>query len=239
MPTSTLLFAVLLIALIADSSFFTVAQAEDPVTGEARLAVIVLETLPVKGRAPKTGYSREAFGPSWADTDYNGCDTRNDMLRRDLVDIVLKPRTRGCVVLEGVLVDPYSGEEIRFIKGESSDRIDIDHVVSLSNAWQTGMFQRGPEERRIFANDSLNLLAVQGRLNSQKGDGDAATWLPPRKVYRCEFVARQIAVKAAYRLWLTPAEKQAMLRILRTCPGQTLKPAGGGQAEAALEGQGG
>jgi hypothetical protein len=183
-----------------------------------------LETLLVKGRAPKTGYSREAFGPSWADTDYNGCDTRNDMLRRDLVDVVLKPRTRGCVVLEGVLVDPYSGEEILFIKGESSDLIPIDHVVSLSNAWQTGMFQRGPEERRIFANDSLNLLAVQGRLNSQKGDGDAATWLPPRKVYRCEFVARQIAVKAAYRLWLTPAEKQAMLRILRTCPGQTLPP---------------
>ena len=222
MPKPTLVFAALLIALIAGSSFFTVAQAEDPVTGEARLAVIVLETLPVKGRAPKTGYSREAFGPSWADTDYNGCDTRNDMLRRDLVDVVLKPRTRGCVVLEGVLVDPYSGEEIRFIKGESSDRIEIDHVVSLSNAWQTGMFQRGPEERRIFATDSLNLLAVQGRLNSQKGDGDAATWLPPRKVYRCEFVARQIAVKAAYRLWLTPAEKQAMLRILRPCPGQTL-----------------
>ena len=210
------------LALLAGWSFFAVAQAQEPVAGEARLAVIVLETLSVKGRAPKTGYSREAFGPSWADTDYNGCDTRNDMLRRDLVDIVLKPRTRGCVVLEGVLVDPYSGEEIRFIKGESSDRIDIDHVVSLSNAWQTGMFQRGPEERRIFANDSLNLLAVQGRLNSQKGDGDAATWLPPRKVYRCEFVARQIAVKAAYRLWLTPAEKQAMLRILRPCPGQTL-----------------
>ena len=176
----------------------------------------------VKGRAPKTGYSREAFGPSWADIDYNGCDTRNDMLRRDLVHIELKPRTRGCVVLEGVLVDPYSGEEIRFIKGESSDLIHIDHVVSLSNAWQTGMFQRGPEERRIFSNDPLNLLAVVGALNQQKGDGDAATWLPPLKSYRCEFVARQIAVKAAYRLWLTPPEKQAMLRILRTCPEQPL-----------------
>ena len=210
------------LALLAGWSFFAVAQAQEPVAGEARLAVVVLETLPVKGRAPKTGYSREAFGPSWADTDYNGCDTRNDMLRRDLVDVVLKPRTRGCVVLEGVLVDPYSGEEILFIKGESSDLIHIDHVVSLSSAWQTGMFQRGPEERRIFANDPLNLLAVQGRLNSQKGDGDAATWLPPLKLYRCEFVARQIAVKAAYRLWLTPPEKQAMLRILRTCPGQTL-----------------
>jgi hypothetical protein len=205
------------------SSCLAVAQAEDPPDGEARLAVIVLESLPVKGRAPKTGYSREAFGQRWADTDYNGCDTRNDMLRRDLVNIVLKPRTRGCVVSGGLLRDPYSGEEIPFIRGEgTSDDVQIDHVVSLSNAWQTGMFQRGPEERRIFANDPLNLLAVQGWLNQQKGDGDAATWLPPRKAYRCEFVARQIAVKAAYRLWLTSPEKEAMWRILRACPGQVL-----------------
>jgi hypothetical protein len=204
-------------------SFLGVAQAEGPATGEGRLAVIALESLPVKGRAPKTGYSRDAFGPAWADTDYNGCDTRNDMLRRGLVDIVLKPRTRGCVVLEGLLVDPYSGEEIPFIRGEgTSDDVQIDHVVSLSNAWQTGMFQRGPEERRIFANDPLNLLAVQGWLNQQKGDGDAATWLPPRKAYRCEFVARQIAVKAAYSLWLTLPEKQAMLGALRGCPEQIL-----------------
>jgi hypothetical protein len=181
-----------------------------------------LETLLVKGRAPKTGYSRDAFGPAWADTDYNGCDTRNDMLRRDFGGVTVERGTQGCVVLEGLLVDPYSGEEIPFIKGESSDRIHIDHVVSLSNAWQTGMFQRGPEERRIFANDPLNLLAVQGWLNQQKGDGDAATWLPPRKAYRCEFVARQIAVKAAYSLWLTLPEKQAMLGALRGCPEQIL-----------------
>jgi hypothetical protein len=211
------------LALLICSSCLAVAQTEDPPNSEVRLAVVVLESLSVKGRAPKTGYSREAFGPRWADTDYNGCDTRNDMLRRDLVDIVLKPRTRGCVVLEGLLLDFYSGGEIPFIRGEgTSDDVQIDHVVSLSNAWQTGMFQRGPEERRIFANDPLNLLAVWGRLNEQKGDGDAATWLPPRKAYRCEFVARQIAVKAAYSLWLTPPEKQAMLRILRGCPEQTL-----------------
>lgn len=211
-----------MLALLAGSSLFAFPQSEDALAGEARLATVVLETLLVKGRAPKTGYSREAFGPSWADTDYNGCDTRNDMLRRDLGGVTVKRGTHGCVVLEGVLVDPYSGEEIPFIKGESSDLIHIDHVVSLSNAWQTGMFQRGPEERRIFANDPLNLLAVQGWLNQQKGDGDAATWLPPRKGYRCVFVARQIAVKAAYSLWLTPPEKQAILRILRLCPEQTL-----------------
>ena len=210
------------LALLAGSSLFAFPQSEDSLAGEARLATVVLETLLVKGRAPKTGYSRDAFGPAWADTDYNGCDTRNDMLRRDFGGVTVERGTQGCVVLEGLLVDPYSGEEIPFIKGESSDRIHIDHVVSLSNAWQTGMFQRGPEERRIFANDPLNLLAVQGWLNQQKGDGDAATWLPPRKAYRCEFVARQIAVKAAYSLWLTLPEKQAMLGALRGCPEQIL-----------------
>lgn len=186
-------------------------------------ARVVIETLPVKGRAPKTGYSREAFGPAWSDGDGNGCDTRNDVLRRDLTEITVKPGTRNCVVLEGLLRDPYSGEAIAFQRGEgTSSLVQIDHVVSLSNAWQTGMFQRTPDERRQFGNDPLNLLAVKGSLNAQKGDGDTATWLPPLKAYRCEFVARQIAVKAKYQLWLTKPEKEAMLRVLQACPRQVL-----------------
>jgi len=100
--------------------------------------------------------------------------------------------------------------------------VQIDHVVSLSNAWQTGMFQRPPEERQRFANDPLNLLAVKGSLNAQKRDGDTATWLPPLKAYRCEFVARQIAVKEAYQLWLTKPEQEAILRVLQACPRQIL-----------------
>jgi hypothetical protein len=181
----------------------------------------VLESLLVKGRAPKTGYSREAFGPAWADTNHNGCDTRNDVLKRSLTQIAFKPGSRDCVVLEGVVRDPYSGQLIMFRRGEdTSGMVQIDHVVSLSNAWQTGMFARTPEERQLFANDFLNLLAVQGSLNAQKGDGDAATWLPPLKAFRCEFVARQIAVKARYQLWLTKPEKDAMLRILNACPQQ-------------------
>ncbi|MBU3672012.1 MAG: HNH endonuclease [Sinobacteraceae bacterium] len=189
----------------------------------APLARDTLETLEVKGKAPKTGYSREAFGPRWADTDRNGCDTRNDVLRRDLADSLIRTANRNCVVLEGVLQCPYSGEKIVFRRGPgSSEQAQIDHVVSLSNAWQTGMLQRTSSERRNFANDTLNLLAVKGSLNSQKGDGDAATWLPPRRAYRCDFVARQVAVKKRYRLWVTPAEKEAMLRVLKTCPNQRI-----------------
>ena len=183
----------------------------------------VLSTLPVKGRAAKTGYTRAQYGQAWADVDRNGCDTRNDMLKRDLTDIEFKVKTRDCVVLNGVLLDRYSGETINFVRGAvSSMEVQIDHVVALSNAWQTGAFKLTLMQRTAFANDPMNLFAVKGRLNSQKGDGDAATWLPPLKSFRCTYVAQQIAVKAKYSLWVTAPEKEAMTRILTACPKQTL-----------------
>ena len=180
-------------------------------------AIGALEQLPVKGRAPKTGYSRNQFGSQWTDIDRNGCDTRNDILKRDLTSVVFKEKTRNCVVESGILNDSYSGQIIAFQRGEkTSALIQIDHIVALSNAWQTGIFQSSLKERTNFANDPLNLMAVKGSLNSQKGDGDAATWLPPNKSYRCEYVSRQIQVKVKYRLWVTKPEKEAMLRVLQS-----------------------
>jgi Protein of unknown function (DUF1524) len=185
------------------------------------LAAVVLETLAVKGRAPKTGYTREQFGAAWADVDRNGCDTRNDILKRDLTSIVYKVGTHSCVVASGALVDRYSGETINFVRGNvTSMAVQIDHVVALSNAWQTGAFMLSVEERKVFANDPLNLFAVKGSLNQQKSDGDAATWLPPLKSFRCAYVAQQIAVKAKYSLWVVAAEKTAMVAILAKCPEQ-------------------
>ena len=184
----------------------------------APTTVDLMGTLLVNGRAPKTGYARDQFGTAWKDVDRNGCDTRNDILNRDLKSIVYKVSSQDCVVLSGVLIDPYSGETINFLRGvATSADVQIDHVVALSNAWQTGAFKFTLEKRTAFANDPLNLLAVKGRLNSQKGDGDAATWLPPRKSYRCAYVSRQVAVKAKYGLWLTAPEKAAILKILNTC----------------------
>jgi len=188
---------------------------------EPGMATAVLETLAVKGRAPKTGYTRAQFGPAWADVDRNGCDTRNDILKRDLTSITYRAKTRNCVVESGTLVDRYSGESINFVKGNiSSMEVQIDHVVALSNAWQTGAFKLTADQRRALSNDPLNLFAVKGRLNSQKGDGDAATWLPPLKSFRCSYVAQQIAVKAKYSLWVTAPEKAAMVSILAKCPTQ-------------------
>jgi hypothetical protein len=185
------------------------------------VALAVLETLPVKGRAPKTGYSRDAFGQRWADVDRNGCDTRNDILKRDMTSIVYKAKTRNCVVLSGTLIDRYSGETINFVRGDvSSMEVQIDHVVALSNAWQTGAFKLSATQRTALANDPLNLFAVKGRLNLQKSDGDAATWIPPMKSFRCAYVAQQIAVKAKYSLWVVAPEKAAMQAILAQCPTQ-------------------
>ena len=209
--------AALLAAVVLGASPNSVSAAEP----EPALATAILETLPVKGRAPKTGYTRAQFGPAWADVDRNGCDTRNDILKRDLSAITFRAKTRNCVVESGTLIDRYSGETINFVKGNlSSMDVQIDHVVALSNAWQTGAFKLSAIERKALANDPLNLFAVKGRLNSQKGDGDAATWLPPLKSFRCTYIAQQIAVKAKYSLWVTTPEKAAMTSILSACPSQ-------------------
>lgn len=189
----------------------SIAQA-DPDT-----ALALLGPLAVKGRAPKTGYAREQFGQRWADTDRNGCDTRNDVLKRDLTDATFKSGTRDCVVLTGTLAEPFTGRTLSFTKADA-DAVQIDHVVSLSDAWQKGGQQWAADKRLAFANDPLNLLAVDGPANSSKSDGDAATWLPPNTSYRCPLVARQIAVKAKYGLWMTAAERDASARVLTGCP---------------------
>ena len=175
-----------------------------------------LEALPVKGKAPATGYDREGrFGTAWLDVDHNGCDTRNDVLARDLRDI---ERQGPCKVLRGTLVSPYTGEQVDFVRGNrTSTLVQIDHVVALENAWRTGAQQLTQTEREALANDPTNLFAVDGHSNAQKRSGDAATWLPADTAFRCTYVEHQIAVKTTYRLWVAPAEHDAMERVLRRC----------------------
>lgn len=195
------------------------SAAHDTSATAGRSAQEVLATLPVKGVAAKTGYSRDQFGQRWLDVDRNGCDTRNDVLGAQLSDVL---RRGTCTVLSGTLADPYTGKVINFVRGPgTSDLVQIDHVVALSNAWQTGAQSLTADQRTTLANDPLNLQAVSAEANVQKGDGDAATWLPRNKSYRCTYVARQVAVKAAYGLWVTPAEHDAIARILDDCPGES------------------
>jgi Protein of unknown function (DUF1524) len=191
--------------------------------GRPSPAATALAALPIKGRAPMTGYTRDQFGPAWADTDRNGCGQRDDVLARDMTGVTYKPARKPCVVLTGTLHDPYTGETIAFTRGQgTSDKVQIDHVVALSDAWQTGAQQLDATAREMLATDPLNLLAVKGVVNQSKSDGDAATWLPPAKSYRCAYVARQVAVKTRYKLWVTAAEHDAIARILTSCPGQPL-----------------
>ena len=184
-----------------------------------------LAALKVKGRASQGGYSREQFGQAWADTDRNGCDQRNDVLRRDLTDKLFKAGTGGCLVLSGKLGDPYSGATITFVRGPNSADVQIDHVVALMDAWQSGAQQWDLAKRTRYANDPLVLMAADGPLNMQKGAANAASWLPPNKAFRCTYVARQVAIKKAYGLWVTPSEKDAIARVLAKCPNQKLPTA--------------
>lgn len=177
-----------------------------------------LDGLLVKGRSPKTGYARTQFGDGWLTK--GGCDMRNIILNRDMTNVAVDQK---CKVLSGTLNDPYTGKTIIFQRGaETSDDVQIDHVVALSDAWQKGAQLLSAAEREAMANDPLELMAVDGEANQKKSDGDAATWLPENKAFRCSYVARQVAVKAKYRLWVTPAEKDAMRTVLNVCPGQDL-----------------
>jgi hypothetical protein len=195
------------------------AAAVDRSVTSNTTALALLAELPVKGRAPMTGYNRTAdFGAAWLDVDRNGCDTRNDVLARDLANIA---RSGACRVMSGTLVSPYTNGIIHFVRAlTTSAEVQIDHVVSLGDAWQTGAQQLSSAQRISLANDPLNLLAVDAHSNEQKRDGDAATWLPAATSFRCSYVARQISVKVSYRLWVTQAEHDAMARVLSACPGE-------------------
>lgn len=178
-----------------------------------------LAALEIRERDPFDGYDRERFGDGWTEAA-DGCSTRDAVLRRDLSDLVLD----GCRVMSGTLADPYGGQPIAFDRSRPEE-VQIDHVVALADAWRTGATAWTESERVTFANDPLNLLAVDGELNQDKGSANAATWLPPDASYRCPYAIRQIAVKERYGLWVTQAEHDALARQLRSCTTAATGPA--------------
>lgn len=208
-----------LVDQIPQQNIASISDVDHTVLKQYSTAQAALNDLAVKGRAPKTNYSRTQFGNGWQTS--GGCDTRNKILARDMTAVQFQGAT--CVVLSGILQDPYTGKAITFVRGEgTSEKVQIDHVVALSDSWQKGAQQLTPSVREAFANDGLNLLAVDGPANMNKGDGDAATWLPSNKPIRCAYVARQISVKLVYSLWVTSAEKDAMNKVLSACPNEPL-----------------
>ena len=186
-------------------------SAENP---DAPLASEILEKLEVKGRAPKTDYSREQFYSGWPNVD--GCSLRQKIIKREFGESAV---LEECNVMAGEYDEPYTGEHKKYSnRDEISNGIQIDHVVALSDAWQKGAQNLSSDERYAVATDPLNLLAVDAAANKKKSDGDAATWLPSNKRFRCQYVARQVSVKYKYRLWVTDAEKNAIFKVLENCP---------------------
>ena len=180
-----------------------------------------LAALQIKSWDRAQDFKRYRFGQAWSDDvnvefGHNGCDTRDDILRRDLANLVVRPGT--CFAQSGTLHDPYTGTTIDFVRGpDTSDSVEIDHVVSLADAWYKGARLWEAQRRVDFANDPINLLAVSPKANFDKAFRDAASWLPPNEAFRRDFVARQVNVKTVYGLWVSSKEKQAIAEVLARC----------------------
>ncbi|MET8686654.1 HNH endonuclease family protein [Streptomyces sp. NPDC004732] len=165
-------------------------------------------------------YKRSEFGAGWSDeTDApggrNGCDTRDDVLRRDLKDLREDDRN-PCVVISGTLHDPYTGKELPYSYRRAS-RIETDHVVALGAAWRAGAWAWTPDRRLAYANDLDVLLAADKDANYAKSSWTPDKWKPPRKEYWCEYGRRWTGIKAKYGLTVTAPEKRALHELLATC----------------------
>ncbi len=201
---------------VASDEMYEAEAITVPGDVNVRLAVDVLGELEVKGRAPKTGYSREEFYNGWPTVE--GCNLRQRIIKREFGETAVLD---GCNVVAGEYDEPYTGEHKVFsAREEISKGVQIDHVVALSDAWQKGAQYKDKDTRYAIATDALNLLAVDSAANEKKSDGDAATWLPSNKKFRCQYVARQVSVKYKYGLWVTEAEKEAISRVLENCPNE-------------------
>ena len=202
--------------ILANPDFWKNTKKSDQNSKNYSNSLKDLNSLEVKGRAPKTGYSRKEFYDTWPNKD--GCNLRQRILKRDFGETAVLGKD-NCTVVSGRFYEPYTGTEMEFKeKSEISKGIQIDHIVALSDAWQKGAQYKPKEVRFQIATDPLNLIAAEAAANQQKSDGDAATWLPKNKSFRCQYVARQIAVKFKYALFITPAEKEAMKTVLSHCP---------------------
>lgn len=182
---------------------------------DRKKARALIERVATKGRGPKTGYSRDRFGYAWTDSApdvpyaHNGCDTRNDIIKRDGDDVRFRSGSK-CVVSSMTLHDPYTGRLIHWTKAHATT-VQIDHVMPLSYDWQMGAAHWTKDKREDIANDPLNLIPVDGSFNEAKGDAGPATWLPPNKSIRCSYSVRFAQVSLEYRLPVTAADKRMML----------------------------
>lgn len=212
----------LIISVACSLPFFC---GEPTAMSQENNALEAVSTLTVRQTDSVSGYDRDLFQWNKFDEDGDGCDTRNDILARDLDNISKQDK---CVVLSGILDDPYTGDRIDFQRGQStSSKVQIDHIVALSDAWNSGASHWNESELRAFGNDPYNLAAVDGTANTQKSNSSADEWLPANAAARCLYVATQVGVKEHYALTVTQTEAQKMREVLGSCPTQSIPQSNG------------
>jgi hypothetical protein len=179
----------------------------------------------IPARVHGNDYRRAAFGESWTDDNtapggHNGCDTRNDILDRDLVDKTFTAIKRcPTAVATGTLYDPYTNDTVAFTRGNQvGASVQIDHIVPLALAWDLGARDWTDDMRRRFANDPANLLAVQGKANQDKGDAEPADWMPPNNAFWCQYAVQFAAVLRGYALPVDERSADALRGAAATCP---------------------
>jgi hypothetical protein len=208
----------------AEPSLQSVGQGDVPAgTLRPAEASAALATLRVAAKTSLDGYERGCgsgegcvFGPAWADIDHNGCDQRDDVLHRDLTQVEVREGTHGCVVIAGMLDDPYSGATVRFEKASAAE-VPIDHVVPLAAAWVQGARAWTTTQRETLANDPANLMATTREQNSAKGDSTAEVWVPADPEYGCSYATVVVTVKQRFSLTVTADEAAALKSLLATC----------------------
>lgn len=194
------------VAVAAGAVMFAACEVpiEDP---ELDVVLFAPAEVPGYDRSCSGGHGC-VFGPAWSDDvdvdgGHNGCDTRNDILARDLTQVEVKPGTHSCVVMAGLLADPYSGEQIQFTKAEAT-AVNIDHIFPLSAAWDRGASGWTLARRRDFANDPANLLATSASINKSKSDKMPGDWFPATG--RCVYARQFLKVAKKYDLVVTSGE---------------------------------
>lgn len=214
------LFALLLAMMIGVMAPASAADPRSP-TGSwsAETPTVIdgalLATLEIREPGADSAYDRDAFGPAWKDVDGNGCDTRNDMLKRDLSRDTFDDD--DCTVLTGTLKDPYTGEIIEFVRAMGGSQIDIDHMIPLSAAWHAGASEWTDAERLAYANDPLVLLAVDAGANRSKSDQTIAEWMPTNEAVACKYGASWVLVAAEYDLSISPEDHETLKELAAEC----------------------
>ncbi len=158
-------------------------------------------------------YSRDSLPTDWKDLDGNGCNTREDILKKYTSEYT--GRFDGCKIKSGKFYDYYNGKFLRYDKSvDTGGGIQIDHIVAIGNAWISGGYKWGKDEWISYINDEEVLIPTSSKTNREKSDKDITEWKPANNSYLCTYAEKQVEIKDKYKLTVTEKEKAELKSIL-------------------------